>query len=244
MQAVIFAAGVGERLGKDSHHLPKVLLKFGGKTLLERHLNNLQALGISQVTVGAGFAAKEIQEELYRLNAHHVDVVENPDYREGSIITLWALRHVFLKADKTLFMDGDVLYDRKILQQLIISKNSNNFLIDRELEDGDEPMKLGIRDGYPVDFRKVLEKPCDFYGESVGFFCFNHDVVQDILKAANSIILAGRRHDYMEEAIRQVLLVSPQGTFNFIDISGLPWIEIDFPNDIIRANDEILPKLV
>ena len=140
-------------------------------------------------------------------------------------------------------MDGDVLYDQKILEQLIMSKNPNNFLIDRELEDGDEPMKLGIREGYPIDFRKVLEKPYDFYGESVGFFCFNHDVIKDILNAANKIILSGHRDDYMEEAIRQVLLVSPPGRFNFIDISGMPWIEIDFPSDIIRAKTEILPKL-
>ena len=31
--------------------------------------------------------------------------------------------------------------------------------------------------------------------------------------------------------------------FGFEDISGIPWIEIDFPEDIERAHREIIPKL-
>jgi choline kinase len=27
------------------------------------------------------------------------------------------------------------------------------------------------------------------------------------------------------------------------DVTGLPWIEIDFPNDVVRAAREVLPQL-
>jgi len=53
----------------------------------------------------------------------------------------------------------------------------------------------------------------------------------------------GRRNDPYEETIRDVLLTSPRGTFAFEDITGLPWIEIDFAVDIERANSEILPRI-
>ncbi len=54
----------------------------------------------------------------------------------------------------------------------------------------------------------------------------------------------GRRHEPYEETIRDVLLTSPRGAFSFEDITGLPWIEIDFAADIERANDEVLPRIL
>ncbi|MFV2093337.1 MAG: hypothetical protein ACC634_09660, partial [Hyphomicrobiales bacterium] len=36
---------------------------------------------------------------------------------------------------------------------------------------------------------------------------------------------------------------SPSGTFAFEDITGTPWIEIDFAADIERAKVEILPRI-
>ena len=45
-----------------------------------------------------------------------------------------------------------------------------------------------------------------------------------------------------EEAIRDCLLAEPE-LFGYEDITGLAWIEIDFPEDIIRAREEILPNI-
>ena len=46
MRAIIFAAGVGVRLGDHAANLPKVLLRFAGQSLLERHIRILRAIGI------------------------------------------------------------------------------------------------------------------------------------------------------------------------------------------------------
>ena len=48
----------------------------------------------------------------------------------------------------------------------------------------------------------------------------------------------------LEEAIRDVLLTSPRGTFAFEDITDMAWIEIDFAADIERANSEVLPRIL
>ena len=53
----------------------------------------------------------------------------------------------------------------------------------------------------------------------------------------------GRRHEPYEEAIRDALLTSPRRTFAFEDITGLPWIEIDFAADVDRAEAVILPRI-
>ena len=47
----------------------------------------------------------------------------------------------------------------------------------------------------------------------------------------------------MKKAIRDLLL---EGThpFEIGDVTGAPWIEIDFPADIARATHDILPQLL
>ncbi len=50
-QAVILAAGRGERLRPRSDHLPKPLLSVGGKPLIARHLDVLSAAGVERVFI-------------------------------------------------------------------------------------------------------------------------------------------------------------------------------------------------
>jgi choline kinase len=205
----------------------------------------LAAVGVDDIVVAAGFRAERVQAELARLGASKVRVVINPDYRDGSVVTLWSLREEIARAPGALIlMDGDVLYDRRMLERLIASKHTNCFLLDRAVEPGEEPMKLAIKDGQPVDFRKTLERPHDFYGESVGFFRLSGACAGQLVQAAEQLIASGARHEYFEEALRAVLLAAPPGRFGFEDVTGLPWIEIDFPADIERAECEILPRLL
>ncbi|MEE8172639.1 MAG: phosphocholine cytidylyltransferase family protein [Alphaproteobacteria bacterium] len=244
MRAVIFAAGLGRRLGGAAQEAPKILLRFGNRSLLERHLTQLGAVGVEEITLGVGHGAALIEAELERLNAAGVELVHNPDYREGSVVTMSTLSEAMTRGGDILLMDGDVLYDRRMLERLVASPHPNLFLLDREVEPGEEPMKLAIEAGHPVDFRKSLEREYEFYGESVGLFRFDAVVARELGDAARRIIADGRRWDYMEDAIRDVLLASAKGRFAFEDITGLPWIEIDFAEDIQRAASDILPRLI
>ena len=51
MKALIFAAGLGERMRPLTDTTPKPLLPVGGKPLIEWHLEKLAALGIREVVV-------------------------------------------------------------------------------------------------------------------------------------------------------------------------------------------------
>ena len=44
-----------------------------------------------------------------------------------------------------------------------------------------------------------------------------------------------------EEAMRDVLAAEPEGTYGYEDITGIPWIEIDIPSDLLRAEKVIMP---
>jgi choline kinase len=55
-------------------------------------------------------------------------------------------------------------------------------------------------------------------------------------------VAGGRAHLPHEEAVRDLLRERSQ-RFEVSDVTGSPWIEIDFPADVARAAHEVLPQL-
>lgn len=245
MKVVMLAAGIGTRLGQTTaESIPKVLLRFGGKTLLERHIEIFRRNGITELVLGVGFHHHDIQREIETLGAQSfARTVFNKDYEQGNIVTLSTLRDEICCGEPVLLMDADVLYDERLLERLIKSRHPNCLLIDRAFVPGDEPVKICVRDGEIVEFRKWLSADFDFCGESVGFFKFSPEIAEQIMLQTDLSLRQGRRNEPYEETIRDVLLTAPRGTFAFEDISGIPWIEIDFALDVKRANAEILPRI-
>lgn len=64
MKALIFAAGLGERMRPLTLHTPKPLLAVGGKRLIEWHLDKLAALGVSEVIVNTSWLAGQFEATL------------------------------------------------------------------------------------------------------------------------------------------------------------------------------------
>ena len=64
MKALIFAAGLGERMRPLTLHTPKPLLSVGGKRLIEWHLEKLAAIGVDEVVVNTSWLAPQFPEIL------------------------------------------------------------------------------------------------------------------------------------------------------------------------------------
>ena len=245
MRAIILAAGKGLRMTFERERLPKVMLSFGGKTLLRRHLEILRACGIDEIIVAVGYRAQLIAAEVAALGfGGSVELVDNPKYKQGSIVTLWSVREALMRGGDVILMDGDVLYDYRMMERLLASDHGNCFLLDRDFEEGEEPTKLCVRDGHLVEFHKVVNVAYDFWGESVGFFRLSEDVARRIVPAAKRYLDADMRFELYDEALRSILITDPPGAFGFEDITGLPWTEIDFKEDIDYANQNVLGKLL
>ena len=245
MKAIILAAGVGRRLGKTGQSQPKSLLRFKGKSLLQRHLEHLHHYQIEQVAIAVGYQAESIQAEIKAMGAESwVSTVYNPDYSRGSVVSLWTLREYLTAGDDLLLMDADVLCDRFMIERLVQTKIANCFLLDRDFEPGEEPVKLCVKSDSLVEFRKQVaaDLAYDFAGESVGFFRFDSTVAKHLAMGTQDYVTQERQEEPYEEVIRDLLLQTPE-RFGYEDITGFPWIEIDFPEDLQRAQQDILPRL-
>ena len=236
-QVILLAAGIGRRLS-DTHVGPKILLDFAGRSLLRRHLDALAANGIDDIAITVGHEAAMLRETL----AGRAATIDNPDYRQGSLVSLWAQRDRLRSANTILLMDGDVLYDARMIERLLATPGEAVLLVDRELEPGDEPVKVCFRGETIVDFRKQPEHAYDWHGESVGFFKFGPAMAARLADACDRYVAAGRTEVEYEEAIRDLILADP-AAFTYADVTDLPWTEIDFPEDVAKARDAILPAL-
>jgi choline kinase len=245
MHAIILAAGVGQRLGAVAGDMPKCLLEFAGQSLLERHLIILDHYGIERLTVVTGYQSQIINAVLTNTDVNvDISTRHNPDYRAGSVVSLACTQDTLCSGEPILLMDADVLYDHRLIERLLTTKHGNCFLLDRNFEPGEEPVKLCVLDGQLIDFRKRIDKNLifDFQGESVGFFRFEPETARNLAATAQSYVVGGRQEEAYEEVIRDHLLASPSA-FGYEDITGIPWIEIDFPDDIERARRTIIPNL-
>ena len=120
----------------------------------------------------------------------------------------------------------------------------NRLLIDRDFEAGDEPVKLCVRDGVPIELRKQLAADLKFdtIGESVGFFRFDQAGARRLAALVADYAGNGRAHMPHEEAVRDLIKERSQ-MIEVRDVTGCPWIEIDFSSDVVRAAEEVLPQL-
>lgn len=247
MRAIILAAGRGTRLQQAADgQLPKCLLKFGGQTLLERHLRLLEAAGVTEVVLALGFRHELIEAQLAALALRpRPEIVLNPRYELGSMLTVHTVAAPLSRGGDVLLMDADVLYHPRIMAALTAGAGPvNRLLIDREFEAGDEPVKLCVRAGMPVELRKRLDPGLqyDLIGESLGFFRFDERAARRLAAIVADHVDSSRSHLPHEEAVRDLLLERSQ-SFEICDLTGTPWIEIDFPADVERATHEVLPQL-
>jgi choline kinase len=247
MRAIILAAGRGIRLQlPEDSQLPKCLLRFDGMTLLERHLTMLKSAGITDVVLALGFRHALVEAELDRLAwAPRPQIVLNMNFELGSVLTVHTVAAAMTRGGGVLLMDADVLYDERILAALVAgSRPVNRLLIDRDFEAGDEPVKLCVQGGVPIELRKQLAADLKFdtIGESVGFFRFDQPGAERVAALVAGYVDTGRAHMPHEEAVRDFLRERSQ-VVEVADVTGFPWIEIDFPIDVVRATQEVLPQL-
>jgi choline kinase len=245
MKVIMLAAGVGQRLfGKDNNELPKSLLRFDGKTLLQRHIEVLKDNGIDELIMVVGYRKEALAVEVATVGAtDYVRTIFNPDFRGGPMISLWTARDALSSGEPMMFMDADVLYHPVMIERLVKSRHANCFVMDRNTDIPDDPVRVCIDNDVVVDFGKGVEGDFDLIGHWPGFMTMAPDVAAKIADMTQVYMDTGRDALTYECAMRDVVTSEPHGTFGYEDISGVPWIEIDWPHDLRYANESVQPRI-
>jgi choline kinase len=121
MQAVILAAGRGNRMRPLTDKTHKTLLPIDGAPLIDRLLTGLEALGIRRVLVVTGYRAEDVAAHLrHRFGHLELRFVHNEHYLTTNNIVSLALAFEHLALDEDLLLiEADLICDRATMQRLI-----------------------------------------------------------------------------------------------------------------------------
>lgn len=240
MTAIILAAGIGRRLAPLTDRCPKCLLPVGGRSLLERMLDAVEAAGVRDALVVVGHCQEQIRARIgSRYSSLAVRYAENPEYAKGSLLSLWRVRES-LEGD-TLVMDADVLFAPELLKRLVDAPAPSALLLDRSFVETGEEVKLYALGARVVALGKRIAPPAhDVVGEGVGFFKCGVTHAPALRACLDEVRReAGDGAEY-EEALDRLVRRAEVG---WVDVGGLPWIEVDFAEDLQRAEREVLPRI-
>jgi choline kinase len=225
VQAVILAAGLGTRLGRP---LPKSQTRLrDGRTIMQQQVDNVRsALGEDpRITVIVGFKATVIMEA-------HPDLVFAYNERYDSTNTSKSLLLALTASHPggVLWMNGDVVFDPRILQHVRPWLDRNeSFLCVNTSAVGDEEVKYTVdAEGFIAELSKSV---IGGLGEAVG--------INYIAATDKAVLIDELRecadNDYFERGLetaiaRRGLRVAP------VDVSEFDVVEVDFEEDLERAD--------
>lgn len=225
VQAVILAAGMGTRLGRP---WPKPLTPLAdGRTIMQQQMENIaQVFGPSaRVTTVVGFKLELILEAF-----PNVTYVYNEAYDQTNTnrSLLKALR--LSPPGGVLWMNGDVVFDPQVLARVQpLMEEDVSFICVNTAAVGDEEVKYTVDDaGHVALLSKKVENAL---GESVGInFIAARD--RDALVRG---LEACADDDYFERGI-EIAIDTTGLRVRPVDISDLFAVEVDFEDDLSRAN--------
>ena len=228
VQVVILAAGMGTRLGKP---WPKPLTQLSdGRSIMTQQMQNVKKVfsDEARITVVVGFKLEMIMEA-------HPDASfvynENYDQTNTSKSLLKALRAS--QESGVLWLNGDVVFDPRVLERIAGHiKSDKSFVCVNTSAVAEEEVKYTVDDDGNI--KELSKTVVGGLGEAVGInFISSHEKA-----AAIAQLDACGDQDYFERGLE--LAIQKNGLkMEPIDISDLFAVEVDFQDDLDRANKAI-----
>jgi L-glutamine-phosphate cytidylyltransferase len=199
----------------------------------------LAGVGVQQAVIVVGYKLEMIRAVAGDgLSGVDVRYLTSDHYQRGSITSLWRAREE-LTGD-VLIMDADVLFHHQILKRLIASASPTALLLDDTVTQQTEECMAIVRGGRVVALSKRMPDRYDLAGEGVGFLKVRGADCPALIASLQAHIERGELDMEYEDGLHEFF---EQVRVGYEPIGGLPWTEIDFQEDIIHAERDILPRL-
>ena len=167
---IIIAAGLGSRLKKYTDNLPKCMLDFAGKTLLQRQIEAFKINGLNKISVIRGFKKEKI-------NYPDLTYFENKEYKNNNILNSMMYAEEALNGH-VIVSYSDILFEKEVVKRLMKSEHDISIVVDIDwrgyyINRKDHPINeaenvIFDANNNVVEIGKILTGKHDVHGEFIG----------------------------------------------------------------------------
>ncbi|MDR2343415.1 MAG: aminotransferase class I/II-fold pyridoxal phosphate-dependent enzyme [Spirochaetaceae bacterium] len=235
MQALILAAGMGNRLGRYTADNTKCMLPINGKTLIERALDTLYRVGIQKCIIVAGYKKENLIGFLgNKYKNISIEYIVNDIYNKTNNIYSLYLARDYLAKDDTLLLESDIIFDDDIILQMINSEYSTLAAV-AHFESWMDGTVARIDDDnnivafIPKKLFNFAEK--DSYYKTVNIYKFSREFSQKTyIPFLEAYIKSMGDNEYYEQVLRVIAALDRNELKAFV-LTTQKWYEIDDVQD-------------
>lgn len=233
---MIVAAGMSSRLQQVVGTVPKSLYEVGGTSLIERSIQYLRDVGIEEIVIVVGYNFLAFKERL----GSSVSYIHNPWFESTNNMASLALALPILWDSEFLYLHSDLLYHPRLVERLTKEGEGDIVLLIDEKPCSTEEMKVRVHDGVFIESSKEI--PVDeAIGEWTGIARFTPTGAKQMYRHSMDLMHEGHFNVYDTAAMNRI--AGSGNRIGLVSTQSLPWIEIDFPEDMKDALERILPAI-
>jgi len=235
-KGVIVADGKSTRLYPITTNTPKCLLEVGGKALLDHAIERFEEAGITDITIVTGFGESQVRNHCNKRK--NIKFVFNPFFATTNILaSLWFAREEL--DSELVFSYSDILCTSKAFNDLVKRKEGVIALVAKTKVDP-ESEKVKEKNGKIIEISKDVPD-ADASGEFIGIVKFSENGARELKKVLEETVREDTFRDYYFTVVLERLV--QKGIDVYVSYTSQPWIEIDFPNELDLARNEVWPKI-
>lgn len=244
MKALILAAGKGTRLAPLTNKIPKCMVKYNNKSIIDYEIEALKANNIADIAVVGGYLSN-ILKQYIKIDKFYInDRFENTNM----VWTMFCARE-FLKScikdkEDLIITYADIIYTSEIIKTLKDYRGEFGVIIDKSWKELwnkrfddilSDAESLKIKNNKIIEIGKKVESIDEIEGQYIGLFKISHNFIATMINFYDSLD-KGKIYDkkdfynmYMTSFLQEII-----NTFNNIEpvFINRGWIEIDSIADL------------
>ena len=229
MKAIHLAAGQGTRLRPLTDDRPKPLVELAGQSLLERNVDTLRSVNITDQLVVTGYEADRIEEL-------GLDTVHNEAYAETEMVySLFCASNQFPQDQDLIISYGDIVYDESVVESLVDCDAPMCVVVDQQWQDLwerrfedplDDAETLQIESGLVTE---IGAEPAGYHeidGQYIGLIKIRSDYVDQFVDEYEQL---NQESIHMTRFIQH--LIDKEWDVAAVEIDA-GWVEVDTLEDL------------
>ena len=186
MVVIILAAGKGSRLYPLTKNIPKCLVTYKNKPILNYQLKTFKKVGLKKIYLISGYKSQKIKNK-------NIIKVKNRKYKTTNMVySLFRLKKLFNGKEDILISYGDIIYKENVLIKLIKNTDNLSTIVDVQwFNYWKKRMQNPLTDAeslvidkkkYILDIGRKVKSFKKIQGQYIGLTKITKNISKDVLK--------------------------------------------------------------